>query len=82
MTYKELLQTLADQASTNYEAYLQSKIDAVMDMNDTLLPEKTQQYKDAAEAFEKKFTAALATVKNEIGLNESVPEAEADNFLK
>lgn len=82
MTYKELLQTLADQASTNYEAYLQSKIDALVNVNDTLLPEKTQQYKDASEGFEKKFTAALATVKNEIGLNESVPEADVDNFLK
>lgn len=82
MTYKELLQTLADQASINYGAYLQSKIDAVMDVNDTLLPERTQQYKDASEVFEKKFSAALATVKNEIGLNESVPEADVNNFLK
>ncbi len=29
MTYKELLQTLADKASENYKDYLQSKIDAL-----------------------------------------------------
>jgi hypothetical protein len=29
MTYKELLQSLADRAATNYTAYLQSKIEAL-----------------------------------------------------
>jgi hypothetical protein len=82
MTYKELLQTLADQASTNYKDYLQSKIDAIENSSDQLLPERTQQYKDASERLEKKFSAALATVKNEQGLDDFVPEEEVANFLK
>jgi hypothetical protein len=81
MTYKELLQTLADKASENYKDYLQSKIDALVNADDSLLPEKTQQYKDECERYEKKFSAALATVKNVQGLDESVAESDIDNFL-
>jgi len=81
MTYQELLQTLADKASKNYKDYLQSKIDVLINVEDTLLPEKTQQYKDESELYEKKFSAALATVKNEQGLNQDVPEEDLDSFL-
>lgn len=81
MTYKELLQTLADTASKNYKDYLQSKIDSLIDAEDTLLPEKTQQYKDESERYEKKFSAALATVKNVQGLDEDVPEEDIDSFM-
>lgn len=81
MTYQELLQMLADKASGNYRDYLQSKIDALMNAEDSLLPEKTQQYKDESERYEKKFSAALATVKNEQGLDEVVPEEDLNGFL-
>ncbi|MEJ5961497.1 hypothetical protein [Pedobacter immunditicola] len=81
MTYKELLQTLADKASGNYAAYLQSKIDTLINVHDTLLPEKTQQYKDESERYEMKFSAALATVKNVQGLDEVVPEEDINSFL-
>jgi thioredoxin-like negative regulator of GroEL len=82
MIYKELLQTLADQATANYKDYLQSKITSLEDVGNDFSHEKTQQYKDAAENLEKKFSAALATVKNGQGLDENVPEEEIDNFLK
>jgi DNA anti-recombination protein RmuC len=82
MIYKELLQTLADQATSNYKDYLQSKITSLEDIGNEFSQEKTQQYKDAAENLEKKFSAALATVKNGQGLNENVPQEEIDNFLK
>ncbi len=52
-----------------------------MNAEDALLPEKTQQFKDESERFEKKFSAALATVKNEQGLDENVPEEDLNNFL-
>lgn len=82
MTYKELLQKLVDQSSENYRNYLQSKIDALTGAKDELLADKTQQYKDAAEYFEKKISAALAIVKNQEALNEIVPDEEVNNFLK
>jgi len=81
MTYKELLQTLADKASKNYKDYLQSKIEALTNAEDTLLPEKTQQYKDESERYEMQFSAALATVKNVQGLDEDVPEDDINSFL-
>ena len=81
-TYKELLQTLADKSSENYTAYLQSKIGALIHTEDETLADKTQQYKDAAEYFEKKLVAAIAIVKNQEALNENVPEEDKNNFLK
>ncbi|WP_432710529.1 hypothetical protein [Pedobacter sp.] len=81
MTYKDLLQNLADEASDNYKDYLQSKITAQENVDDELLPEKTQQYKDAAERLEKKFSAVLATVKNGVGLEQPVPVEDLNDFL-
>jgi len=74
MTYKELLQSLADQASQNYSAYLQSKIDAVISPEDTLLADKTEQYRDGYDWNEKKFGAILAMVKNDQSLEDAAPE--------
>jgi hypothetical protein len=81
MTYKDLLQNLADQATENYKNYLQSKIAAQEDTTDELLPQKTQQYKDATEQFEKKFSAVLATVKNGEELDQAVPDEDINDFL-
>lgn len=82
MTYKELLQTLADQSSANYRNYLQSKIDILLHPEDELLADKIQQYKDASTHFEKKFTAVLALAKNEDELDQTVPEQELNSALK
>lgn len=82
MTYKELLEKLADEAVTNYRQYLQSKIDAQINTGEQLLPEKTQYYKDIAEYKEGKFNAVLATVKGEQILNEPVSGEEMDDFMK
>jgi DNA polymerase I-like protein with 3'-5' exonuclease and polymerase domains len=82
MTYKELLQSLADQASANYSAYLQSKIDAVEDTEDQLLPEKTGQYKDSYERMEKKFIAILSRVKNDGSLEADAPDEVVDDTTK
>lgn len=81
MTYKELLQNLADQASENYKNYLQSKIAAQENITDELLPEKTQQYKDAAALLEKKFSAVLASVKSGEELDQAVPDEDINDFL-
>ena len=82
MTYKELLEQLAHQASANYTKYLQSKIDAQIHTSDHLLPEKTQYFKDNVEQHEKKFNAVLATVKSEQILNERVSEEDMNDFMK
>lgn len=82
MTYKELLQQLADQAVSNYTQYLQSKIDAQINTEDQLLPETTQHFKDTAEQHEKKFNAVLATVKDQQILDESVSEEDMNDFMK
>jgi len=81
MTYIELLRMLAEKASKNYTDYLQSKIDALLNAEDTLLPEKTLQYKDESELYEKRFSTVLATVKNEQGLDEDVSEEDLNGFL-
>jgi len=82
MTYQELLQTIADRAATNYTAYLQSKIDAVANADDALLPQKTEQYRDSYERMEKKFIAVLASVKSESLLAENAPEEVVDDATK
>ena len=82
MTYKELLQSLADQASQNYTAYLQSKIDAVTNTDDTLLADKTEQYRDGYEWNEKKFGAILAMVKNDNVLDDVAPENVVNDTQK
>jgi len=81
MTYKELLQSLADQATDNYKNYLESKIAAQQDADDELLPQKTQQFKDATEKIEKKFSAVLATVKGGEGLDQAIPDEDLNDFL-
>jgi len=81
MTYKELLQNLADQATDNYKNYLQSKIAAQVDTDDQLLPQKTQQFKDATEKIEGKFSAVLATVKGGEGLEQAIPDEDLNDFL-
>ncbi|MET3114464.1 hypothetical protein AAKU52_002198 [Pedobacter sp. CG_S7] len=81
MTYKELLQTLANQAAVNYKDYLQTKIEALVNLTDNLLPEKIQQYKDAAEGYEKNFITVLAIVKKEQSLDQSVTEEDVNSFL-
>ncbi len=81
MTYRELLQTLADRATAYHKDYLQSKISALEETREALIEEKAQQYKDAAENVEMKFSAVLATVKNVQGLDEKVPEEDINNFL-
>lgn len=81
MTYKELLQQLADQASSSYKQYLQSKIQTQENAADELLPDQTQQYKDAYEGVEKKFSALLATSKKDEKLDEQVPDGDIENFL-
>ena len=82
MTYEELLQSLADRAATNYTAYLQSKIDALINTEDNLLADKTSQYKDEYERMEKKFTAVLAMVKNDQSLDATVSEDIVDDAVK
>jgi hypothetical protein len=82
MTYKELLQTLADKSSANYKDYLQSKIDILLRPEDELLTDKVQQYKDASTHYEKKFSAVLAMARNEEELDRTVPEEEINAALK
>jgi len=82
MTYQELLQSLADRAATNYTAYLQSKIDALANASDTILPEKTTHYQDEYQRLEDKFTAVLAMVKNGTPLTDTASEDVIDDTKK
>ncbi len=81
MTYRELLQTLANRAAGYYQDYLQAKISALEDIPESEIQQETQQYKDAAESLEMKMSAVLATVKNVQGLDEIVGQEDIDNFL-
>lgn len=82
MTYKELLQTLADQASQQYTAYLQSKIEVIQNPSDALLEAKIQQYQDGYERNEKRFGAILAMVRNGESLENTAPEEIDDDPAK
>jgi hypothetical protein len=82
MTYKELLQALADQASQQYTAYLQSKIEVVQNPSDALLEAKIEQYHDSYTSNEKKFGAILAMVKNGESLDNTAPEESDDASAK
>jgi hypothetical protein len=81
MTYKELLQTLADQAAQNYTAYLQSKIDVLLNPSDELLADQTEQYRDSYERNEEKFITVLAIVKSDNSLDSQAPEELSDDAV-
>lgn len=81
MTYKDILNTLAERTAGTYSAYLQSKIASVSD-EDSFLADKTEQHRAEYDRLEKKLVALLATVKNEDSLDHTAPDGFYDEFVK
>lgn len=81
MTYKEVLNSLADKTAETYNSYLQSKISA-LDGHDDFLADKVEQFRAEYDRLEKKLVALMATIKNENSLDEQVPADFYDEFIK
>lgn len=81
MTYKEVLNTLANQAAETYSLYLQSKIAALVENNGSLA-DQIELHRSEYERLEKKLSAMLATVKNDESIDKEVPEGFYEDFIK
>lgn len=81
MTYQEILQTLADQTAETYNAYLQAKISALSD-TDQSVADKTEQHRAEAERLEKKLVALIATIKNDESISKEAPDGFYEDFIK
>ena len=81
MTYKEVLNKLATETATTYNAYLQSKI-AALNPHDDYLADKTEQHRAEYERLEKKVVALMATIKNEDSLEAEAPQDFYHEFIK
>lgn len=81
MTYKEILNSLANKTAETYSAYLQSKVSALADSDD-FSADKTEQYRAEAERLEKKLVALVATIKNDDSIEEEAPEGFYEDFIK
>jgi len=79
MTYKEILNALAEKTADTYSTYLQSKISALS--GDEFLADKTEQYRAESERLEKKLVALLATVKNDNSLDQEAPDNFYEEFV-
>ena len=81
MTYKEVLNSLADQTADTYNSYLQSKISLLTSPGD-FSADKTDQYRSEYERLEKKLVALMATLKNEEGIDIEAPDTFYEDFIK
>lgn len=80
MTYKEILNKLADKTAETYSAYLQSKISLAGE--DDFAADKTELHRAEADRLEKKLVALLATIKNDNSLDQQAPEDFYEDFVK
>lgn len=81
MTYKEILNLLANKAVETYNLYLQSKI-AGLEENDGSIADQTELHRSEYDRLEKKLIAMLATVKNDDSLDKEVPDGYYEDFIK
>jgi hypothetical protein len=81
MTYKEVLNSLAEKTVGTYSTYLNSKI-AALSASDDFLADKTEQYRAEYERLDKKLTALVATIKNDDSLDEAAPDNFEEEFIK
>lgn len=81
MTYKEILNSLAHKTVETYSAYIQSKISALSDHDDSLAAQ-TEQHRSEYERLEKKLVALVALVKNDDSINTEVPDNFYEEFVK
>lgn len=79
MTYKEILNALAEKTAETYTIYLQSKISALS--GDEFLADQTEQYRAEAERLEKKLVALLAIVKNDDSADQEAPANFYEEFV-
>lgn len=81
MTYKEMLNSLAEKTAETYNSYLQAKISTAIE-DDGLSVEKAEQHRAEYERLEKKLVALIATIKNEESINEQAPDNFYEDFIK
>ncbi|RAJ33341.1 hypothetical protein [Pedobacter cryoconitis] len=81
MTYKEMLNSLAEKTAETYNSYLQAKISTTVE-GDGLSAEKAEQHRSEYERLEKKLVALIATIKNEESINEQAPDNFYEDFIK
>ena len=81
MTYKEILNSLANKTIETYSAYIQSKISALADHEGSLAAQ-TEQHRSEYERLEKKLVALIALVKNDDSINTEVPDNFYEEFVK
>ena len=81
MTYKEMLDSLAEKTAETYNAYLQAKISATVE-NDGISAEKAEQHRAEYERLEKKLVALIATIKNDDSIHEQAPDNFYEDFIK
>jgi predicted nucleic acid-binding Zn-ribbon protein len=81
MTYKDILDTLANTTAETYTLYLQSRIAALQE-NDGSLADQIELHRSEYERLDKKLSALLATVKNDESLDKEAPEGFYEDFIK
>jgi chaperonin cofactor prefoldin len=81
MTYKDILNTLANTSAETYTLYLQSRIEA-LEENDGSLADQIELHRSEYERLDKKLSALLATVKNDESLDKEAPEGFYEDFIK
>ena len=80
MTYKEILNSLADKTVSTYKSYLDAKISALSD-TDEFLADKTEQYRAEYERLEKKLIALIATIKKDSSADLEAPDNYEEEFV-
>ena len=80
MTYKEILNSLADKTVGTYKSYLEAKISALSDA-DEFLADRTEQYRAEYERLEKKLIALIATIKKDSSSDLEAPDNYEEEFV-
>jgi chaperonin cofactor prefoldin len=81
MTYKDILNTLANTSAETYTLYLQSRIEALEENNGSLA-DQIELHRSEYERLDKKLSALLATVKNDESLDKEAPAGFYEDFIK
>jgi len=80
MTYKEILNSLADKTVSTYKSYLEAKISA-LSVTDEFLADKTEQHRAEYERLEKKLIALIATIKKDSSADLEAPDNYEEEFV-
>jgi len=80
MTYKEILNSIADKTAATYKSYLEAKVASVSDADD-FSADKAEQHRSEYERLEKKIIALVALIRKDDLLNEEAPADYEQNFI-